>query len=354
MKRIFKLFMAIAIFFVACEDEKGPFLDGVTSNPTITSTFPGGIVINEDNIESGVLTINFTPAIYDIDLGVMSQLQIAPAGTNFSSAVSLGTAVDGKDTRTVTVAHRALNTILRNFELEPNEAANMQIRVRSFAKADLNGNIGEVMPVYSAPLTVAMTPFVPLLPDPTWIYAVGAFNGWNHGVAEQLWSLLDNDIYIGYINFPIGGNGEFKLTPVPSWSEGDWGSPDGATLVGLTGSRPNIVAPGEGYHRITADLNDMTIEMVPYVWGIIGSATPTGWSNCTKMTWSFARQRWEITIDLIGGQHFKVRWNSAWDVDYGITNGDVTQGGGNIPVSETGTYLVTFDRANLVIEWTLQ
>ena len=326
--------MAVAMGFSACDDAKDPILTGAVSDPKINSSLQA-IVIDKDNIESGTMAIDYTAGVYNINLGVASQFELAQAGTNFTPAVDLGLPVDGKGNNTFAVTYKALNAALTALELEPNVARNLEIRVKTYGKADLNGVVGEVMPIYSSAVAVTITPFEP---QPAYIYTVGEFNGWNNSNGPALISLLDNGIYVGHLNFP-NANSEFLLLPVSGSWDHKWGSDNNTTLVVDGGA--NIKSPGAGYHKITVNIPTLTLEMIPYSWGVIGDATSTGWDSDTDMTWNDQRLQWEITMALTPGG-FKFRLNNSWDVNLGGANGTLSQGGYFIAINpDELTYTIT-------------
>lgn len=92
--------------------------------------------------------------------------------------------------------------------------------------------------------------------------------------------------------------------------------------------------------------NAITLNMTPYPawpnWGIIGSATPTGWGSDTNMDYSLSTHLYSITMPLIGGQEFKFRLDDGWSVNFGDNGNDLTLdgNGANIPVPVSGTYLI--------------
>jgi hypothetical protein len=63
------------------------------------------------------------------------------------------------------------------------------------------------------------------------------------------------------------------------------------------------------------------------------------------MTFDKATNLWTITVALVGGQEIKFRANDAWTLNYGDdgANGVLDEGGANIAIAESGTYLVTLD-----------
>ena len=347
MKNIFKIFklilpvFALGLFFNSCEDKEYPILSTGTA-PTI-GQIPAEIVIDKTNVNSEKFTITFTSATYSTPVAIANQFEIARQGTNFNPTVTLGNTIVGSIDKSVEFTYKELNAALTNLGLEPDVQANIEVRLKTHATVYGQSNVG-IMPSLSATKVMAVTPFEP---QPAWIYSPGAYCGWSPENSQPLCSPLDNGIYVGYINFPEADS-EFKFTKEKSWDL-NWGSEDGATLVQ---DGPNVKSPDEGYHKITVDLITFTFAIAPYSWGIIGSATPTGWDSDTDMDWNAELQRWEQTIELTGGDEFKLRLNNDWDTNYGITEGVVAPGGDNIPIGETGQYLVTFDEVNLVITYT--
>lgn len=84
--------------------------------------------------------------------------------------------------------------------------------------------------------------------------------------------------------------------------------------------------------------------------GIIGSATPGGWSTDTDMRLvdptGADRSTWTVTLRLTGGQHVKFRAMDSWDTNWGsntFPTGTGIQNGPDIPIPATGYYRVTFN-----------
>ncbi|MDR3217441.1 MAG: SusE domain-containing protein [Dysgonamonadaceae bacterium] len=345
MKNSLKLILSIfamGLFFNACEDTETTVLSAGAS-PILGQT-PAAIVIDKNNVNSEKFTIGFTSGTYSTPVATTTQFEIGRQGTNFTPIVELGAALVGNN-QSAEFTYRELNAALTKLGLTPKVETKIELRIKTHASVYGQLNTG-VMPLYSEIKTISVTPFEP---EPSWVYAVGAFQGWDRTGGYSLVSMTDNGVYIGYINFPEAESA-FLIMPdnSSSWDH-KWGSDDGANLIKDGGS--DIKSPGAGYHKVTADLTNLTIEMVPYSWGIIGDATPTGWDSDTDMIWNYETLKWELTINLTAGS-FKIRLNNDWTINYGITGGVVTSGGDNIPITESGTYLVTLDEENLVITWT--
>ena len=103
---------------------------------------------------------------------------------------------------------------------------------------------------------------------------------------------------------------------------------------------------------MTVDTNALTYELEAFSWGLIGEATPGGWSTDTPLTWNMTIQKWEIASVALSVGEFKFRLNGGWDINFGDNgnNGTLEAGGANIPITEAGNYKITFDEENLV--WT--
>lgn len=97
--------------------------------------------------------------------------------------------------------------------------------------------------------------------------------------------------------------------------------------------------------------NFSTIKATPYPswpsWGIIGSATPTGWGSDTDMDFDLATGLYSITIDLSAG-HIKFRLEDSWSTNFGDNGNNLSldAGGADIPIPAAGTYTIkcNFDK----------
>jgi hypothetical protein len=337
--------LAMSLLLCSCQDKETPVLRAHEA-PAI-GRIPSAIVIDKDNIYSGKLTVNFTHGSYQTPVAIATQLEIARKGTNFDVYKNVGGAVVEKNATEVEITYKELNAALTALGLEPRVPVETEVRIRTYASAYAQTSVGST-PLYSEVKTLEVTPFEP---QPAWVYVVGEFQGWNRTGGYSLISLLDDGTYIGYVDFPRAASSFLILPDNSSSWDHKWGSDDGSNLVKDGGA--DIVSPAAGYHKITADLNALTIQMTPYSWGIIGDATPTGWDSDTDMTWNYESLKWEITIALTVG-NFKLRWNNDWAVNYGITDGVATLGGADVPIAESGTYSITLDEEKPEITITKQ
>lgn len=112
--------------------------------------------------------------------------------------------------------------------------------------------------------------------------------------------------------------------------------------VGSTGSLPQTS-------------NFYTLTLTPYPawpnWGIIGSATPTGWGSDTNMDYSLSTHLYSITMHLTTGGAFKFRLDDGWATNFGDNGNDLSleANGADIPVSVEGDYLIVANFSSVTI-----
>jgi hypothetical protein len=223
------------------------------------------------------------------------------------------------------------------------------LRLKSAVSATTGSPETELLVSYSDLVQMTITPYEL---QPAWVYAVGAFQGWNRTGNYGVVSMRDNGIYITYINFPEAGSA-FLILPnnEDDWSQ-KWGSDDGVTLIKDGGA--DIQSPGAGWYKITADLTALTIAMEAFGnLGIVGTVNNWGTPDI-PMSYVPENHRFEAVITCAGNDEIKFRLNEAWDTNWGGTDGVASMGGDNIKITDAGNYLVTLDLINLEYSVTKQ
>ncbi len=173
-----------------------------------------------------------------------------------------------------------------------------------------------------------------------YIYAVGNFNGWSDNGLIALSTVNYDGSYkgFGYLD------GEFKFRPNTNNWVGDWGqNPNGNAGTLVVDGEVNCGPADAGYYMLNVDLAAMTWSITPIsTIGIIGSAVngDTSWGTEYAMSYDRATNLWSITTDLTAGE-VKFRANNGWDINWGGTPNNATQGGDNIVVTEAGNYTLT-------------
>lgn len=341
MKNFIKISFAFVLgllLFSCSKDEDMAVLSPTT--PASLASSKTALVLVKDDAAKPAISFNWTNPSSGPALAYNNQLQFNIKG-NPGTKVTVDLP---KGENSITYTVQEFNSVMLKLGLPlDGTTSNVEAKVKSSIYS-LDGS-ATTLPdaVYSSTLNLTVKPYALI----SYLYAPGAYQGWNPPTANTLTSATSNGIYVGIINF-IDPNSEFKITPARTW-DNSYGTNGGNTLVYNGGG--NIPAPNAGSQKLTVNLNDLTYSLAPYSWGIIGSATPTGWDSDTNMIFNDATQTWQITINLIPGE-IKFRLNDKWDTNYGDTgnNGSLEPGGDNIPISEAGTYKITFDEVNFV--WT--
>ncbi len=121
-----------------------------------------------------------------------------------------------------------------------------------------------------------------------------------------------------------------------------------------------FTVPEDGFYHVVF-YDNKTVAIMRVVWGMIGAATPGGWSNSTDLTPSaFNLNTYTFTISnmTFGKGEWKFRYSSGWKVEMDTTNSDPTKwvkvntnfggaagtlvpGGGNIVNDAPGIYTAT-------------
>ena len=145
----------------------------------------------------------------------------------------------------------------------------------------------------------------------------------------------------GYVYMPAGN--EFKFTSERSWGGTNYGDGGDGGVLSTNGGAGNLSVVEAGFYRLTVDLSNepYTYTATATDWGLIGSATVGGWDASTPMTLDAGTGEWTVTTTLSGGNEFKFRANNGWEINLGGDVNNLTYGGSNIPVSSSGTYLIT-------------
>lgn len=168
------------------------------------------------------------------------------------------------------------------------------------------------------------------------IYVPGNHQGWAPDKAPALQSPDFDGIYKGFSYL----NGNFKFTKARNW-DAEYNFNDFATKddIFFNNDGSNINISEEGFYQITADVAASKLSAVKTTWGIIGPAQAGGWDTDTDMVWNAEDESWTATVELVADE-FKFRANDDWGINVGGSFDNLTQDGGNMKVTEAGTYEV--------------
>ncbi len=320
--------MASMLLFQACKDENFDPIVTPGAAPAITAPSGGSTyVLAEADAANTFADFSWTGADFGFQAAISYTVEMDKAGNDFATAIALGV-TNTKAMQGITV--EKINSIMLAKELPGDVPTDMEIRVRAKVSSD-------VTELVSAPITITVTPYETVVVYPV-LQVPGSYQGWAPtNTATVITSLKSDETYEGYVW--VGDvDAKHKFTQGFSWDV-NWGD------TGLDG----ILDPGgddiplgaAGMYRMNVDLNNLTYTDVLTDWGLIGSATPTGWDSDTKMTYDANTGHLTLTTDLVVGE-IKFRANDAWDVNFGDddANGKLEYGGANIAIAEAGNYTI--------------
>ncbi|MGA1977097.1 MAG: SusF/SusE family outer membrane protein [Bacteroidales bacterium] len=142
------------------------------------------------------------------------------------------------------------------------------------------------------------------------------------------------------------GTTSFKFRGTSDWAV-NYGANSGSDTLIAGGS--NISVASEGDYAITMNLSQPNnYSYSANQWGLIGDATPGGWSTDTFMTWDPVNMVFTATLNMLASGSYKFRANAAWTVNFGGSLSALTQGGANLTVPADGNYTITLDPWNAV------
>ena len=261
-------------------------------------------------------------------------LEASAAGNNFSNPVTI---ISDIQVASLKITVSDLNGILLK-KFPADETTSVDIRIRAVLIVDAGtgapGTSTDPFEYSSAATTVDVTPYG--LPRLDLVYS---------GVAQKIESALGDGNYAGYVKL----DSAMSFTLLDPDTNTKYGFDNGTLVVDGNPITANVT----GWHKLTANINDFTYTFEPFRIGLIGDATPNGWSAPDqKMEYDYQSNLWTITLDLTAGT-VKFRVNDDWSgsINLGIGDADHPEytinnlwnsgSSQNIPIASAGNYTIT-------------
>lgn len=323
MKKISKLLLVLfGLIIISCSDdiqdiEATTPAEGISLiNPT--SSFNS--ILDGSKLNQLATTFVWTDSDATSDSSTTYTVEAALGGTDFASPMTIGTATE----LFLDVTIGTLDSTAKSLGIEPLTEGVIDIRIKS---TSWTSNV----------VSIKVTPY-----QPNWgIIGSATQYGWDNSTA-MTYNPMNGKYSISVYLL----DGAFKFRLDNSWD----------TNYGDTGNDLSLDAGGSdilvtaGNYTIVLDLDNLTYSITPIIdaWGIIGSATPTGWDSDTLLDYDSTTNTYSIVMDLVEGA-FKFRLNQDWGTNYGDSGNDLTldSGGSDIPVTAAGKYYITIDFTGL-------
>lgn len=344
------LLLATGILLGSCkkDGEELALTTGAFASPVLTSSV-NNLVLAAATENDTVARFSWSAAAFGPSPVVSYTLQLdvpsdTTAANNWANAKNFPL---GSNALRYGFVSKDLNNLLNSMGLTPGTPNPIVFRV----KADVNQRDGSGSTVPSA---YTKTAVVNISSFSLNLFVPGDYQGWNPATAPVFPPIAGlPGKYEGYIYIAGTGTQYFKFTNSPDWNHTNYGDGGNGTFS-TDGAAAGLSVNGPGYYELTADLNANKWTATKTTWGIIGDATPGGWSNDTQMTYNPATQVWTVTANMLQGGSFKFRANNAWSIDFGIDgNGKLLYADnpffayngslGNLTVPQDGNYTITLD-----------
>jgi hypothetical protein len=338
MKNIFrKLFVisALSLAFVSCEDEQDLFfLEKEADFEILTPNSGDAVELSPTTPNNPGLSLTWSEADFGTPTEITYTIEIDKTGDEFDTPF----VITSTSNTFATISSLELNSAVLAIGITPFSQEGIDVRIKATIGTGTNESFSNTI-VY---LVTAYSSDLPKLSVP------GNHQGWNPTIAPRIAaSGFGQTDYEGYIWL----DGEYKfVAPDASgnynWGNTDWGDNGDFSGILVETNESNCSAV-TGYYRVRANTTTLTYSAAPVSWGIIGSATPTGWNSDTDLIYDPTTKKLEIaSIALVPGA-FKFRGNNDWGngFDLGTVNSDgfLVDGGDLTFSGPAGNYKVILD-----------
>lgn len=325
-KTLYILFIGLFGLLLSCEKDgtKVVMLD----NPVVPTIVAMPDLTLERNNATDILEFTGTPVEVGFPVSAKYFLEVDAADNNFADPITILSDITPASFK---ISVSDLNGILlKKFPGDAVSSADFRIRAALVVDAGTGAPSFE----YSSTTTTA---------DVT-LYGLPKLVLLDSGIDQYIESALGNGEYTGYVKLELGIPFTLK-------------NPDTDIVYG--GSNGTLIVDGDsfnpistGWHKLSADLNNLTYELLDYRVGIVGDATPSGWSAPDqRMDYNPATGLWSITLDLVPGA-FKFRLNDDWNNGLNLGLGDADHpeytldnlwnngSSKDIPIASAGNYTI--------------
>jgi hypothetical protein len=309
--------------------------ENITLNPgaSIALSASGtSVVLTKEKEGQEAFTLTWPKPDFGFEAAPNYTIYMDKTGGSFSAPVAIN--VQGSNSKTFKTEE--LNKHLLNLKFVPGQSGTLIVKVE--AQLGAKKLISEIQNIQ----VTAYSAFLDL--TTSWGVVGSGYNNWGQFPDAPFYTSKTPNVIVAYVTLK---DGEIKFRENNKWDNnvGDNGK-DGT----LEKNGDNIPVTA-GNYKITFNTLNNTYTIVPYSWGIVGSAY-NNWGETPDFNFVYddASDQWRALVQLKTGE-FKIRKNSDWSVNYGDTgkNGSLEAGGDNIPVT-AGKYQITYNENDLTIE----
>lgn len=358
--------MVVSIISSCQEATKDPVLDiNQTVLPIISTPSDGAsFTLIKDEAENLLTNVEWTPSQYNLTNLEATKyvLQMDLAGNDFADPYDLISTTGTSFSTTV----GAMNTLLLNLEIPPDEAQGIELRVRSIIN-----DISDYSEVFSDVITISITPYSDqVIIKPIYLIGGATTIGWDNTKALPMTHLGGGRFARVESLSQTGDNWIKFLSMLGAWAP-QWGTDATGTLESgplvyrpdeQTADPPSIPFTGDaGNYYVMADTVNLLYEtfLTTGELYLVGDATPAAWDAGAAIAFTESDPHiftLVTTLNATGGMKFleiKGAWAPQWGTNAQGNNkqglliyrpNEGVQDPPSIPApSAAGQYLITVD-----------
>ncbi|MBS7252944.1 SusE domain-containing protein [Flavobacterium branchiicola] len=329
MKKLTFLLLGLLAFSItSCSDDDPDIIvnenEKITTLPVLEALpAPAEFVSQEDvNEDVAAGTFKWSAAKLEYNGPVSYYIQIAPAGSDFSSAVDVFSASVSVTTKAFTFGDLNLAVNRLSLALVSNGKAKVKfgtlaefdVRVKAIAeKSEVVGySTTQLMKINAYEKIIFNTPELFLVGAPQAYYGK---NGWDekNGISLKYIGKEGTKLFEAFVKVNVGDG--FKFTgDGKTWANGNYGT-DGEVAAISGGQEFTLIdggaskdlkiaeADGAGLYYVRVDMDAMKVKVIKMNWGVIGAATAGGWNDESAMGYDFASNTYSYAgTDITAGE----------------------------------------------------
>jgi hypothetical protein len=316
---IYLIFAGLVSLFASCEKDQDKAV--LSSSPVVPAftEFPD-LTLKRANAND-VVTFKGTPIDPGFQASSTYYLEASAQGNNFEDALVIFSGP--QDTLWKTTVGELNTILLRKFAAD--QVSSVDFRIRAVLVAVTGSNLAYSSQTKNTNITIYGLPRLDLISGAS--------------VVGKVESPAGNGVYSSFVKLDKSKPFTFK-------------HPETNVVYGGTNKVLAIngaaITPGaSGWHKVSANINDLSFDVEAFKIGLVGSATTNGWDGPDQeMDYDASSGTWKITTTLKDGA-IKFRLNNNWDWNLGGTTDALTHNGADINVT-AGNYTITLTITNAV------
>jgi hypothetical protein len=289
---IYLAFIGLIGLLSSCEKDGTNIKILNNPNPPTITVIPDLTLLRTN--AAGIVEFQGTPVDPGFAASATYFLEVCLSGTGFSNPLLLYSGIQDSSIKFTVMDLNGL--LLKKFPAD--QVTSVDFRLRAVLSLDAGtGALG----TGTRPLQYSSNPTTADIS----IYGLPRLDLINSGITQKIESALSDGNYIGFVK--LDATKPFTLkNPDANITYGGTGG-----VLSVNGAALSVTT--SGWYQLTASTVSNTYSNDAYMIGLIGDATPNGWSAPdSKLDYDASTGSWVITLNLTAGS-VKFRKNDSWN-----------------------------------------